>query len=82
MIVGRGKRVAKASGGPGAVLGMELFLPEPDLVRGGGSSVAKERFEPLRPGKRAGGYSPNPNSIIRSLGSARKMLRDFSRAAR
>src|ERR1041385_7129690 len=68
--------------GPGAILWMQLFLPEPDVVRGGGRRETEERFEALGPGKRACGYSPNPNSIMRSLGSERKMLRDFSRAAR
>src|ERR1043166_7592228 len=68
--------------GPGAILWMQLFLPEPDVVRGGGRRETEEGFEALGPGKRACGYSPNPNSIMRSLGSERKMLRDFRRAAR
>jgi hypothetical protein len=76
------ERIADAGGGAGAILGMKLFLPEADLVRGRRSGVAEERLEALGPGKGAGGYSPNPNSIIRSLGSERKMLRDFIRAAR
>jgi hypothetical protein len=78
----RGERIADAGGGAGAILGVKLFLPETDLVRGGRIRVAEERFEALGPGMGAGGYSPNPNSIIRSLGSERKMLRDFIRAAR
>jgi len=77
-----GERFADAGGGAGAILGVKLFLPETNLVRAGRSGVAEERFETLGPGKGAGGYSPNPNSIIRSLGSERKMLRDFIRAAR
>src|SRR3954467_8292720 len=68
--------------GSGAILGMQLFLPEPDVVRGGGRRKTKKRFEALGPGERTVGYSPKPNSIMRSLGSERKMLRDFSRAAR
>src|SRR3954451_17634576 len=64
------------------ILWVQLFLPEPDVVRGGGRREAQERFEALGPGEDSRGYSPNPNSIMRSLGSERKMLRDFSRAAR
>src|SRR6478672_3353748 len=66
----------------GAILGMKLFLPKPDRVRGRGGRKTEQGFEALWPGDRAGGYSPNPNSIMRSFGSERKMLRDFSRAAR
>jgi hypothetical protein len=77
-----GERIADTGGGAGAVLRMKLLLPEAYLVRGRRSGVAEERLEALGPGKGAGGYSPNPNSIIRSLGSERKMLRDFIRAAR
>ena len=68
--------------GAGPILWMQLFLPEPDVVRGGGRRETEKRFEALRPGEGASGYSPNPNSIMRSLGSERKMLRDFIRAAR
>src|SRR5256885_9575932 len=68
--------------GAGPILGMKLFLPKPDGVRGRGGGKAEKRFEALRPGEIAGGYRPNPNSIMRSLGSERKMLRDFIRAAR
>src|SRR6266404_9198638 len=82
MIALAGERIADAGRGPGAILGMKLFLPEADFVGGSGRDVAQEGVEALRPGERAGGYSPNPNSIIRSLGSERKMLRDFIRAAR
>src|SRR3954471_1865421 len=77
-----GKRVTSAGGGTSAVLGMKLFLPESDVVRRGGGGVTEQGLEALRPGQFAGSYSPNPNSIIRSLGSERKMLRDFRRAAR
>ena len=82
MVVPAGERVSDAGGGASAVLGMKLFLPETDIVGGSGRRETEKRFETLGPGKRAGGYSPNPNSIMRSLGSERKMLRDFSRAAR
>jgi len=68
--------------GSGAILGMKLFLPESDVVGSSGGGKTEERFETLGPGERAGGYRPNPNSIMRSFGSERKMLRDFSRAAR
>src|SRR5678815_1523332 len=77
-----GERVANAGGGSGAVLGMKLFLPETDVGGGGRRGVTEEGVEALGPGKSAGAYRPNPNSIIRSLGSERKMLRDFSLAAR
>ena len=66
----------------GAILGMKLFLPKPDRVRGRGGRKTEQGFEALGPGDGAGGYSPNPNSIMRSFGSERKMLRDFIRAAR
>ncbi|HEX4641722.1 MAG TPA: hypothetical protein VH252_10060 [Chthoniobacterales bacterium] len=82
MIALAGKRFANAGAGAGAILGMKLFLPETDIVGGGRRGKTEKRFEALGPGKSAGGYRPNPNSIIRSLGSERKMLRDFSRAAR
>lgn len=68
--------------GAGAILGMKLFLPKPDRVGGSGRRKTEKRFEALGPGDSAGGYRPNPNSIMRSLGSERKMLRDFIRAAR
>ena len=61
---------------------MKLFLPKTDGVGGRGGGKAEERFEALWPGDGASGYSPNPNSIMRSFGSERKMLRDFSRAER
>src|SRR3954468_4184942 len=76
------KCVADTGGGPRSILGMNLFLPEADIVGGDRRRVTEERFEALGPGKGAGGYRPNPNSIIRSLGSERKMLRDFILAAR
>ena len=82
MIGAGSEHLTDAGGGSGAVLGMKLFLPETDLVGGSGSSKTEKRFQALRPGERAGGYRPNPKSIIRSLGSERKMLRDFRRAAR
>src|SRR5438045_8338677 len=68
--------------GASAILGMQLFLPKANRVCGRRRRKAEERFEALGPRKIAGGYRPNPNSIMRSLGSERKMLRDFSRAAR
>ncbi len=68
--------------GASAILGMELFLPKANRAGGRRRRKAEERFEALRPGEIAGGYRPNPNSIMRSLGSERKMLRDFIRAAR
>ena len=82
MIAVRGERIAQGAGGAGPILGMNLFLPEPDFVRSVGTGVTEQSLEALRPGERAGGYRPNPNSIIRSLGNERKMLRDFIRAAR
>src|SRR2546423_1591985 len=82
MIAGAGERVVDRGGRSGAVLGMQLFLPETDVVGIGGRGKAEKGFEALGPGESAGGYRPNPNSIMRSLGSERKMLRDFSRAAR
>jgi len=42
----------------------------------------RTKAKPLGPGEFAGGYRPNPNSIMRSFGSERKMLRDFKRALR
>jgi hypothetical protein len=78
----RGESIADAGGSARPILGMNLFLPKTDFVGGSGMNVTEKRFEALRPGKCAGGYSPNPNSIIRSLGSERKMFRDLSRAAR
>ena len=77
-----GERFVKGGAGAGAVLRVELFLPETDVVRGRRRGVTEERLEALGPGEEAGVYRPNPNSIMRSLGSERKMLRDFSRAAR
>src|SRR3954451_6956045 len=68
--------------GSGAVLGMQLLLPETNVVGSRRRGKTEERFETLGPGECAVGYSPNPNSIMRSLGSERKMLRDFSRALR
>ena len=82
MIALGSESVADAGSGAGAVLGMKLFLPETDFVGRSGRGIAEERFETLGPGERAGGYSPNPNSIMRSFGSERKMLRDFILAAR
>ena len=76
------ERVANAGGRARPVLGMNLFLPETDVARLGRTGVTEQGFEALGPGQRAAGYSPNPNSIIRSLGSERKMFRDFSRAFR
>src|SRR5256885_17027012 len=68
--------------GASAILGMQLFLPKANRACGRRRRKAEERFEALWPGESAGGYRPNPNSIMRSLGSERKMLRDFIRAAR
>ena len=68
--------------GASAILGMKLFLPKANRASGRRRRKAEERFEALGPGEIAGGYRPNPNSIMRSLGSERKMLRDFIRAAR
>ena len=68
--------------GASAILGMQLFLPKANRAGGRRRRKAEKRFEALRPGEIASGYRPNPNSIMRSLGSERKMLRDFSRAAR
>src|SRR5881394_2443337 len=82
MIFPRGERIANAYSGAGAILGMNLLLPETNVAGRRRLAIAEKRFEALRPEEAAGGYSPNPNSIIRSLGSARKMFRDFIRAAR
>ena len=82
MITHGGESIADRSGSAGPVLGMNLFLPETDFVGGGGTVVTEQALEALGPAERASGYSPNPNSIIRSLGSERKMFRDFIRAAR
>src|SRR4051794_34600606 len=82
MSIVAGERVANAGGGAGAVLGMDLFLPEADFVGGRGRGVTEKGVEALGPEKCAVGYRPNPNSIMRSFGSDRKMLRDFILAAR
>jgi hypothetical protein len=68
--------------GASAILGMKLFLPEANRAGGGRRRKSEKRFEALGPGELAGGYRPNPNSVMRSFGSERKMLRDFKRAAR
>ena len=74
--------VANARDRARPVLRMNLLLPEADVAGVGRAGVTEQSFEALGPGERAAGYSPNPNSIIRSLGSERKMFRDFSRAFR
>jgi hypothetical protein len=74
--------VTNAGGRARAILRMNLLLPETDVARFDGTAVAEQGFESLRPGESAAGYRPNPNSIIRSLGSERKMFRDFIRALR
>src|SRR5947207_10850763 len=76
------ERFMNGRAGASAILGMQLFLPKANRVCGRRRRKAEERFEALGPRKIAGGYRPNPNSIMRSLGSERKMLRDFIRAAR
>src|SRR4051812_11284405 len=82
MMAVAGERVANAGGRAGAVLGMDLFLPETDVFGSRGRGITEKGVEALGPGKRAGGQRPNPNSIMRSFGSERKMLRDFILAAR
>ena len=76
------ERFMNGRAGASAILGMELFLPKANRACGGRRRKAEECFEALGPREIAGGYRPNPNSIMRSLGSERKILRDFSRAAR
>jgi hypothetical protein len=77
-----GQGVANAGGRARPVLRMNLLLPKADVAGVGRTGVTEQSFEPLGPGQSAAAYSPNPNSIIRSLGSERKMFRDFSRAFR
>ena len=72
--------VAKAERGARAVVRVNVSLPEADLGASRGRFVTEQIFEALRPGQRAALYIPIPNSIIRSPGSKRKMLRAFRRA--
>jgi hypothetical protein len=81
MIALGGESIANANGGSRSILGMNLLLPEADVPARGGAVKSEERFETLRPGKRAASYIPIPNSIIRSPGNDRKMFRALSRAA-
>ena len=76
-----GEGIANAAGRPRAILGMNPLMPEIDVSARGGTVISQQRFETLRPGKRAGFYIPIPNSIIRSPGNNRKMFRAFKRAA-
>ncbi len=81
MIVLGGQSFADAPDRSRAVLGMDLFLPKPDILARGGAVKTKQGFKTLRPGKCAGSYIPIPNSIIRSPGKDRKMFRALKRAA-
>jgi hypothetical protein len=81
MIAPGGEGIADAPGGARTILGMNLLLPETDVSAHGGTVISEQSFETLRPGQRAGSYIPIPNSILRSPGSDRKMLRAFNRAA-
>jgi len=67
--------------GAGAILGVDLLLPEADLLRDFRGIEAEQTFQPLRPGESAASYIPIPNRIIRSPGSKRKMFCARSRAA-
>ena len=81
MIAMGGESFADASRRPRPVLGVDLVLPEADILARRGTVVAEQGFQTLRPGKRAGSYIPIPNSVIRSPGNNLKMFRAFRRAA-